>query len=230
MSMHLKFIKGEQEKLHGRDLTYVSEISWTWSLQNPTGSVTVGFQLLLMLFSGEGERGPTDCSHSLLLQRCSRLHQSCTQAFTSICTWELSESRIWSTIIPAQKKCGLLKRRNNICVIDVGNISAAPQVPEETVTLFSVLSVEIIQTELGSTSWVLTFPTELMLYRQFCAHEAHLNKNRLFKKSLQRSVFWSGPWGRAPKSLQASCDVQDWQLFPFKWSRRLCRPCCHLWV
>lgn len=27
------------------------------------------------------------------------------------------------------------------------------------------------------------------MYRQFCAHEAHLNKNRLFKKSLQRSIF-----------------------------------------
>lgn len=113
MSMHFKFIKGEQKTLHGRDLKveifHVSEMSWTWSLQNPTGSVTVGFQLLLMLFPGEGEHGPTDCSHSLLLQRCSRLHQSCTQAFTSICTWELSESRIWSTIIPAQKTVGFWK-------------------------------------------------------------------------------------------------------------------------
>lgn len=95
--------KGSQSRDLSSATSHVSKISWTWSLQNRTGSVTEGFQLLLMLFSGEGEHGPTDCSHSLLLQHCSSLHQSCTQAFTSIFTWELSESRIWSTIIPAQK-------------------------------------------------------------------------------------------------------------------------------
>lgn len=135
-------------------------------------------------------------SPGVVVQRCSRLHQSRTQASISIFTWELSESRIWSTITPAREMWAS-ERRNNICVIgDVGSISAAPQAAEETVTL---LSAEI-QTDLGRASLgVVTFQTELTLYHQVCAHEANLNKNRLFQRSLQQSVFLKRSLRPCPK-------------------------------
>lgn len=59
-----------------------------------------------------GEHGPTDYIHNVVLPCCRVLHQSCTQAFIIIFTWESTESRIWSTIIPAQVL--VLKRRYNL--------------------------------------------------------------------------------------------------------------------
>lgn len=85
-------------------------------------------------------------------------------------------------------RCGRLKRRNNVCVnADGGKVSAAAQLPEET--LVSCPQCQDFH-RVGKHIWHFRIN---LLYHQICAHEETLNKTSLWKQLLQHLLFfqWS---------------------------------------